>query len=218
MRSPAGPPQGCVLREVLEQHWHRLCLDRQPAQAVEYQPDSLCQVRAQLLNLIFHWDLFTFTVTGANNILIWYFIHFRSSCNKRLNLFEGRSRAMWTRKTLLVLPLMGTMSRVDQRTMDYTFTTRWIHIIIKMNSIWTLCLQGLSKHLFQFKFDAVRSFLDRDRKVFFFLIFLISNFDLELFCKEEDVNEFVSAVCWKANSNVMVAANSQGTIKVLELV
>ena len=60
-------------------------------------------------------------------------------------------------------------------------------------------LQGLSKHLFQFKFDAVRSFLDRDRK-------------------EEDVNEFVSAVCWKANSNVMVAANSQGTIKVLELV
>ena len=63
----------------------------------------------------------------------------------------------------------------------------------------TLIFQGLSKHLFQFKFDAVRSFLDRDRK-------------------EEDVNEFVSAVCWKANSNVMVAANSQGTIKVLELV
>jgi len=59
--------------------------------------------------------------------------------------------------------------------------------------------KGLSKHLFQFKFDAVRSFLDRDRK-------------------EDDVNEFVSAVCWKANSNVMVAANSQGTIKVLELV
>jgi len=58
---------------------------------------------------------------------------------------------------------------------------------------------GLSKHLFQFKFDAVRSFLDRDRK-------------------EEEVNEFVSAVCWKQNSNVMVAANSQGTIKVLELV
>jgi len=59
--------------------------------------------------------------------------------------------------------------------------------------------KGLSKHLFQFKFDAVRSFLDRDRK-------------------EEEVNEFVSAVCWKQNSNVMVAANSQGTIKVLELV
>merc|ERR1711913_216648 len=53
---------------------------------------------------------------------------------------------------------------------------------------------GLSKHLFQFKFDAVRSFLDRERK-------------------EEEVNEFVSAVCWKQNSNVMVAANSQGTIR-----
>ena len=60
-------------------------------------------------------------------------------------------------------------------------------------------VSGLSKHLFQFKFDAVRSFLDQDRK-------------------DEDVNEFVSAVCWKADSNVMVAANSQGTIKVLELV
>ena len=54
----------------------------------------------------------------------------------------------------------------------------------------------------------------------FFLLhfFFISNSDFELVCKEEDVNEFVSAVCWKANSNVMVAANSQGTIKVLELV
>ena len=90
----AGPPQGCVLREVLEQHGHRLCLDRQPAQAVEHQPDSLCQVPAQLLSLIFHRDLSTFTVPGARNILIWYFIHFRFSGNKRLNLFEGRSRAM----------------------------------------------------------------------------------------------------------------------------
>ena len=48
--------------------------------------------------------------------------------------------------------------------------------------------------------------------------FSFSNFDFDFVCKEEDVNEFVSAVCWKANSNVMVAANSQGTIKVLELV
>jgi E3 ubiquitin-protein ligase RFWD2 len=69
----------------------------------------------------------------------------------------------------------------------------------KRSNVSSNLLQGLSRHLFQFKFDAVRSFLDRDRK-------------------EEDVNEFVSAVCWKANSNVMVAANSQGTIKVLELV
>ena len=75
--SLAGPPQGCVLREVLEQHGHSLCLDRQPAQAVEHQPDSLCQVPAQLLSLIFHRDLSTFTLPGANNILIWYFLYFR---------------------------------------------------------------------------------------------------------------------------------------------
>ena len=36
-----------------------------------------------------------------------------------------------------------------------------------------------------------------------------------IYRKEEDVNEFVSAVCWKQNSNVIVAANSQGTIKVI---
>ena len=101
------------------------------------------------------------------------------------------------RRTSSALPLMGTMLPVDQKTMDFMFTIRWLDMIKEVTFI--PMLQGLSKHLFQFKFDAVRSFLDRDRK-------------------EEDVNEFVSAVCWKANSNVMVAANSQGTIKVLELV
>ena len=43
--------------------------------------------------------------------------------------------------------------------------------------------------------------------LFYLIWFFISR-------KEEDVNEFVSAVCWKQNSNVIVAANSQGTIKV----
>ena len=100
------------------------------------------------------------------------------------------------RRTSSGLPRMGTMLPVDQKTTGFMSTIRWLGIQKKEV---TLIFQGLSKHLFQFKFDAVRSFLDRDRK-------------------EEDVNEFVSAVCWKANSNVMVAANSQGTIKVLELV
>ena len=59
--------------------------------------------------------------------------------------------------------------------------------------------KGLSKHLFNFKFDAVKTLLERDRK-------------------DEEVNEFVSAVCWRQGTNVIVAANSQGTIKVLELV
>ncbi|XP_006815329.1 E3 ubiquitin-protein ligase COP1-like [Saccoglossus kowalevskii] len=59
--------------------------------------------------------------------------------------------------------------------------------------------KGLSKQLLTFKFDTVRSVLDKDKK-------------------EEDANEFVSAVTWRTGSNVLVAANSQGTIKVLELV
>lgn len=33
-----------------------------------------------------------------------------------------------------------------------------------------------------------------------------------------DVNEFVSAVCWRKGCNVVLAANSRGLIKVLELV
>lgn len=59
--------------------------------------------------------------------------------------------------------------------------------------------RGLSKPLFSFKFNGVRSLLERERR-------------------EEDANEFVSAVCWRQDSPVVVAANSQGTIKVLELV
>ncbi|XP_048512284.1 E3 ubiquitin-protein ligase COP1-like isoform X1 [Athalia rosae] len=60
--------------------------------------------------------------------------------------------------------------------------------------------KGLSKQLFSNKFDAVRSVLELQEK------------------KEEDLNEFVSAVCWRQMSNVVVAANSQGIIKILELV
>ena len=109
------------------------------------------------------------------------------------------SQVMSMRRTLLAWLQTETTSPAAVRITDSTSTTK-----VKLYRISELpCLidsvSGLSKHLFQFKFDAVRSFLDRDRK-------------------DEDVNEFVSAVCWKANSNVMVAANSQGTIKVLELV
>ncbi|CAH1785705.1 unnamed protein product [Owenia fusiformis] len=59
--------------------------------------------------------------------------------------------------------------------------------------------KGLSKHLLTYKFDTVRSVLEKEKK-------------------EEDSNEFVSAVCWRPGSNVCVAANSQGVIKVLELI
>ncbi|XP_043554472.1 E3 ubiquitin-protein ligase COP1 [Chiloscyllium plagiosum] len=71
------------------------------------------------------------------------------------------------------------------------------------NSLY-LYYKGLSKTLLTFKFDTVKSVLDKEKK-------------------EDDSNEFVSAVCWRAlpdgqESNVLIAANSQGTIKVLELV
>ncbi|GAB1607033.1 E3 ubiquitin-protein ligase COP1-like [Argonauta hians] len=59
--------------------------------------------------------------------------------------------------------------------------------------------KGLTKQLMTYKFDTVRSVLEKDKK-------------------EDDANEFVSAVTWRPGSNVLVAANSQGTIKVLELV
>lgn len=59
--------------------------------------------------------------------------------------------------------------------------------------------KGLKRQLFSYKFDPLRSFLEQDKK-------------------DDEQNEFVSAVCWRQNSNVVVAANSQGTIKVLELI
>ncbi|XP_023288758.1 E3 ubiquitin-protein ligase RFWD2 isoform X1 [Orussus abietinus] len=60
--------------------------------------------------------------------------------------------------------------------------------------------KGLTKQLFSYKFDAVRSVLELQER------------------REEDLNEFVSAVCWRQMSNVVVAANSQGIVKILELV
>lgn len=60
--------------------------------------------------------------------------------------------------------------------------------------------KGMSKQLFSYKFEAVRSILESQER------------------REEDLNEFVSAVCWRQMSNVVVAANSQGIIKILELV
>ncbi|XP_037093329.1 E3 ubiquitin-protein ligase COP1-like [Pollicipes pollicipes] len=57
--------------------------------------------------------------------------------------------------------------------------------------------KGLSQSVLSYKFESPRSLLERERA--------------------DDGNQFVSAVCCKSGSNVVVAANSQGTIKVLEL-
>ncbi|KFM73674.1 E3 ubiquitin-protein ligase RFWD2, partial [Stegodyphus mimosarum] len=54
--------------------------------------------------------------------------------------------------------------------------------------------KGLSTQVLTFRFDTVKSILEKEKK-------------------EDDSNEFVSAVCWRMGSNVVVAANSQGNIK-----
>uniref|UniRef100_A0A673CI11 COP1 E3 ubiquitin ligase n=1 Tax=Sphaeramia orbicularis TaxID=375764 RepID=A0A673CI11_9TELE len=67
------------------------------------------------------------------------------------------------------------------------------------NSLY-LYYKGLSKTLLTFKFDTVKSVLDKDKK-------------------EDDTNEFSFCILmFPANeSNVLIAANSQGTIKVCAL-
>ena len=57
--------------------------------------------------------------------------------------------------------------------------------------------KGLSQSVLSYKFEPPRSLLERERA--------------------DDGSQFVSAVCCKTGSSVLVAANSQGTIKVLEL-
>lgn len=67
--------------------------------------------------------------------------------------------------------------------------------------------QGLSKQLFNLKFD-----LQQPR---------YSGYDIDNKLASSD-NEFVSAVCWKKSinqpSNTIIAGNSRGIIKILELV
>ena len=59
--------------------------------------------------------------------------------------------------------------------------------------------KGLSSSLLTYRFNVVKSVLNRDQN-------------------SDDGNEFISAVTWKANTNILAAANSQGTIQILELV
>ena len=73
--------------------------------------------------------------------------------------------------------------------------------------------KGISEPLFKFKFDLMRSFFDRG------LHTQALNQNNGVNSKlDEDNGEFVSAVCWRQGTNVIVGANSQGIIKLLELV
>ncbi|XP_059152150.1 E3 ubiquitin-protein ligase COP1-like [Physella acuta] len=66
------------------------------------------------------------------------------------------------------------------------------------NSLY-LYYKGLSRHILTYKFEPARKLIEKPGK-------------------EDDSAEFVSAVTWKADSNILVAANSQGLVKLLELV
>ncbi|GFN78097.1 E3 ubiquitin-protein ligase rfwd2 [Plakobranchus ocellatus] len=59
--------------------------------------------------------------------------------------------------------------------------------------------KGLSRQILTYKFEPARRLIEKPGK-------------------DDDSTEFVSAVTWKPNSNVLVAANSQGLVKLLELV
>ncbi|CAG0879455.1 unnamed protein product [Cyprideis torosa] len=58
--------------------------------------------------------------------------------------------------------------------------------------------KGLSNHLLTYQFETVKSILERDKK-------------------DDDASDFVSAVCWKKDSNVVLGANSQGMVKILDV-
>lgn len=59
--------------------------------------------------------------------------------------------------------------------------------------------KDLPKKMISYRFDPRRIIIDPETK-------------------EEDSTDFVSAVCWRKGSNVLVTGNSQGTIKVLQMV
>ncbi|KAK6978488.1 E3 ubiquitin-protein ligase RFWD2 [Biomphalaria glabrata] len=65
------------------------------------------------------------------------------------------------------------------------------------NSLY-LYYKGLSKHILTYKFEPGKKLIEKPGK-------------------DDDSTEFVSAVTWKADSNILVAANSQGVVKLLEL-
>lgn len=75
------------------------------------------------------------------------------------------------------------------------------------NNALYLYAKGLGQPLLHYKFDVVKSALESHQRS-----------SSATTPAEEDSAEFISAVCWKPNSNVILAANSQGTIKILELV
>ena len=61
--------------------------------------------------------------------------------------------------------------------------------------------KGLPKKLMSFRFDQRKFALENSSEH-----------------REEDTSDFVSAVCWRRGSNVLVTGNSQGIIKIIQMV
>lgn len=83
------------------------------------------------------------------------------------------------------------------------------------NNALYLYAKGLGQPLLHYKFDVVKSVLDGLQRSSNAATSTSSSTNAS--ANDEDTAEFISAVCWKPQSNVLVAANSQGTIKILQL-
>lgn len=84
-----------------------------------------------------------------------------------------------------------------------------------------LYYKGLSKPLFNFKMDGVSGTAGTLANSSFSASSRSGHGNAGLSSDSDrysDINEFVSAVCWRKQSNVVVVANSRGIIKILELV
>lgn len=63
-----------------------------------------------------------------------------------------------------------------------------------------ILFQGLQHPVLSYNFGAVTSMMERTPR------------------DVEEAHEFVSAVCWKPDSDILIGANSQGIVKILQLV
>lgn len=105
-----------------------------------------------------------FLIWFPRNPVLWSFIFY----HKRLLVFELKH---WVIVTLWMWYPNSKFSHSKKIILKYFSGS-------ENNSLY-LYYKGLSKTLLTFKFDTVKSVLDKDRK-------------------EDDTNEFVSAVCWRA--------------------
>lgn len=84
----------------------------------------------------------------------------------------------------------------------------------------SLCVyyKGLSKQLFNLKFETTTPGHFYSSPSFHSSNFAEPERSSNSNSSNNDNNDFVSAVCWRKNSNVIIAGNSRGVIKVLEIV